>query len=223
MKFFLKPKAERLRRSGYSIGDIAKTLKISESTASLWCREIKLSPKETLLHKKRVSDKWSRFLSMVDTQKKARDVIKERITSRGYDSVGFLSKRDLFIAGLALYWAEGFKHSAERRFGFCNSDPAMVKFEIKFLERCFGVEKEQLTFRLSLNANFESRAGQIAKFWADYLGVGIGQFGKPFFQKTTNKKEFSDDSLYRGVMRFHVRKSSRLLLQIRGALKKLSL
>ena len=44
-KFNLRTKAQVLRSRGYPIGKIAKVLGVSKSSASLWCKEIKLSDK----------------------------------------------------------------------------------------------------------------------------------------------------------------------------------
>lgn len=41
-----KNKALILRQNGESIKDIAKRLKISKSTVSLWCRDIKLTSEQ---------------------------------------------------------------------------------------------------------------------------------------------------------------------------------
>ena len=51
-KSLKKIKALKLRQSGMSIKEIASTIGISRSTASVWCREVVLSKsqKEKLFH-----------------------------------------------------------------------------------------------------------------------------------------------------------------------------
>ena len=46
-KSLVKIQARQLRRKGQSIKDIAKRLEVSQSTTSIWCRDIKLSERQT--------------------------------------------------------------------------------------------------------------------------------------------------------------------------------
>lgn len=218
MKLFLKPKAINLRKRGYSLSDIAGRLKIGESTASLWCRGIALTLDQEKALEVRTNRKLQKFFTLVAEQKKIREKQKERLIRYSQRKVGKLSERDRFIAGVALYWAEGFKHEAEKRIGFCNSEPEMMKFEIEFLEKCFGVLKSELSPRLTLNEAFKDRTEQIQNYWAEYLEIPPEQFTRPFYQKVKQIKVYNDSNNYHGVLRIHVRKSSGLMTQMRGSI-----
>lgn len=219
MKLNLKLKAIDLRKDGFSIKDISLKLGISSSTASLWCRNILLTQKQKENLESRTNRKLQKFFKMVEKQKKARIKIKNIIQKKAGDEIGKLSKRDLLIAGVSLYWAEGFKHEAEGRVGFCNSDPAMMKFMILFLEKCLKVKKEELSPRLTLNEAYEDKKEKIQKYWSDYLKIPESQFTKPFYQKVKQVKIYSNPENYHGVLRIHVKKSSQLLLKMRGYLE----
>jgi len=164
VKLNLKPKAIKLRRKGYSINDIAKILRISESTASLWCRKIILTSKQKKNLEERTNKKLQKFFKMVEKQKQDRTKIKNKIQREAEREIGGLSKRDLFIAGIALYWAEGFKHQSEGRIGFCNSDPAMIKFMINFLVSHFKIKTGEISPRLTINESFKDREREIIEF-----------------------------------------------------------
>ena len=219
MKFNLKPRAIRLRQQGFSISDIAKKLTIAESTVSLWCRKINLTNKQQKELENRTNRKLQNFFKLVKKQKEKRDKIKTKLFKIASKKTEKLSKRELFIAGVSLYWAEGFKHVAEGRIGFCNSDPTMMKFMIRFLNECLDVKNEEISPRLTVNQEFKDRVQNIEKFWADFLEIPINQFTKPFFQKARLVKHYEHPENYHGVLRIHVRKSSKLLLQMRGYLE----
>jgi hypothetical protein len=219
MKLSLKLKAIELRKNGYSINDIANRLKISSSTASLWCRNIVLTSSQKINLEKRTNRKLQKFFKMIEKQKQTRVKIKNQLQKTAGKEIGTLSKRDLFIAGVSLYWAEGFKHEAEKRIGFCNSDPAMMKFMILFLEKCLGVKKIEFSPRLTLNEAFKEKSEEIQRYWSKYLEIPEAQFTKPFYQKVKQVKIYDNPEDYHGVLRIHVRKSSKLLLMMRGYLQ----
>lgn len=221
MKLKLKIKAVRLRKDGFSIKDIAKKLGISTSTASLWCRDIILTSVQKKNLEIRKNKKLAKFFEMVEKQKQKRSIIKNKIQEKAGKEIGSLSKRDLLIAGTSLYWAEGFKHQAEGRVGFCNSDPSMIKFEINFLISHFKIKIEEISPRLTINEGFKDREGEIIKFWSDYLKIPVSQFTKSFYQKVKLVKVFDHPENYHGVLRIHVKKSSQLLLKMRGYMEAL--
>lgn len=220
MKLQLKSGAIKLRKLGYSISEISKKLKVSKSTTSLWCRQIVLTEKQKELLEVRTGRKLIKFFRIVANQKKERDIAKQKIISLSKRELQKLSTREIFIAGVALYWAEGFKHTAESRIGFCNSDPQMIKFMMLFLKRCMGVESEDISPRLTLNIAFKNKTEIIQKYWSKYLGIPEGQFTKPFYQKVKQIKVYENSNTsYHGVLRIHVKKSSNLLLRMRGYLE----
>lgn len=221
MKLNLKRKAIGLRKDGFSIKDISLKLKVSSSTASLWCRDIQLTSGQKKNLEEKTNRKLQKFFKMVEKQKESRVKVKKEIQKNAQKEIGNLSKRDLFIAGVSLYWAEGFKHEAEGRVGFCNSDPAMMKFMILFLEKCLKVKKEELSPRITLNEAFKAESEEIQRYWSTYLGIPESQFTKPFYQKVKQMKVYSDPKNYHGVLRIHVKKSSQLLLKMRGYLESL--
>ena len=216
MKLNLKPQAIKLRKKGFAIADIARKLEISKSTASLWCRGVNLTPEQRAQQEARTGRKLERFFKMVEAQKKARVEIKNDLTKKSIKALGSLSTRDLFVAGVSLYWAEGFKHEAEKRLGFCNSDPVMINFQLEFWRRCLGVNKSDISPRLTLNEAFRDRTDKIQKFWSDCLDIPIEQFTKPFYQKVKSVKVYENIGGYHGVLRIHARKSSKLMTQMRG-------
>jgi len=83
----------------------------------------------------------------------------------------------LFGLGIGLYWGEGTKaNTGAVRLG--NSDPALIKAFIKFLDQIYEVDKNRLKFGLQIFTDIDP-LGAIA-FWSKALGVSKKQFYKPY-------------------------------------------
>ena len=207
--------ARKLRRRGESIKSIAKKLKVSVSSVSSWCRDIELTPKQiaTLEANARNPYYGGRGIYLKRLRKKT-DLKIERLRRFGIEKIGKLNKRELFIAGAALYWAEGFKKDSQ--VGLASLDPEMIKFYIKWLKICFGYKNSDLIFRITANISHKYRIGTIEGFWSDKLNIPLSQFQKPFFQNFKWKKTYENPENYFGVLRVKIRKSKDFLRKIYG-------
>lgn len=218
----LKIKARKLRSQGESIKVIAKNLGVSSSTVSLWCRNIKLSPEQIAELERRAHDpRYGKRLENSLRQQQLRLKRTKKLFNEGTKEIGKLTNRELFIAGSALYWAEGFK--SDNLAGFCNSDPDMVKFFLAWLKRCFGYKDEDLRLRVGLNESFRNKTGKIENFWSDLTGIPKSQFQKPFYQKVKWQKQYEHPENYHGVLRIRVRKSTDFLRKIKGFIEGLKI
>lgn len=153
---------------------------------------------------------------------KRRLLYEKQLYRDGVIEVGVLSKRELFLIGIALYWAEGFKHKDESSLGLATMDVNMAKIYIRWLKECLNVEKVELSFRVTANIHYSEKISEMEEYWAHKLGVELCQFAKPFFQKTTQKKTYSNNDSYFGVLRIRVRKSINILRKMRGWMAGLS-
>lgn len=211
----LKKKARQLRRKGLGIKTIAYKLGVSSSTISLWCRDIKLTPKQHKELERRYRDPYfGRRKANILRQRQKKLTAIESLKQIGIQEIGKLSERELFIAGVALYWAEGFKK--DKRLGFANSDPAMIKFFLKWLISSCNVPKASIRLRLGLNISHKYRINVVEDYWSKITGISKSQFQKPFFQKFIWKKEFPDPSKYYGVLRIRANKQLTLFRKIHG-------
>lgn len=143
----------------------------------------------------------------------------KKLLAQGVSEIKNISKKDLFVAGVALYWAEGFKHKDESGLGLATSDPEMARFYVNWLRQILGVSIEDLKFRVTANISHKERIVRIEEFWSDYLKISRNQFTKPFFQNSQWKKTYSNRNKYFGVIRIHVRKSLDRLRKMRGWIK----
>lgn len=214
-KSLLRKRARALRQQGLGIKTIAQKLHVSSSTVSLWCRDILLSPAQISELERRMHDPfYGRRLAYVQKQQKKRKDKIALLMQQGIKEIGHLKKRELFLSGVSLYWAEGFKK--DNLVGFANSDPSMALFFIQWLEMCCNIPKTGLKFRVGVNDSYQNKIKSIELFWAHSLNVSIEQFQKPFFQKAKWKKKYDHPEDYHGVIRIRVAKSTDLLRKIHG-------
>lgn len=219
----LKDKARQLRIKGFSLGQIHKETSVPKTTIRSWIKDIKLSDNQ--IDKLRLRTQNALQNGRIKMQKRKKDLRlrnEKKLLYKGVAKIGNLSNRDLFLTGVALYWGEGFKNKHEHRLGFCNSDPEMIKFYIKWLENCFGIKKDNLVLRLTINESYKTQAEEIERYWLKITGISKNQFKKTFYQKTKWKKQFNDTN-YHGVLRIHVENSLDLLLLMRGFIEGMKL
>lgn len=221
-KLELKKKAKKLRGKGLGIKTIAYKLGVSSSTVSLWCRDIKLTAKQQKELERRYHDPYyGRRKANILRQRQKRLHAIESLKQLGIQEIGKLTKRELFIAGVALYWAEGFKK--DKRLGFANSDPVMIKFFLNWLISSCNVPKTSIRLRLGLNISHKNRIKEVEDYWSKITGISKKQFQKPFFQKFIWKKEFPSPEKYFGVLRIRANKQLPLFRKIHGWIEGLKL
>ncbi len=171
--FKRKNKAIVLRKKGYSYGQIKTTLGISKGTLSEWLRPYPLSPERI---KELGANNPIRIEKYRNTMARKRQIKLDLAFARAKKDIKVLSKREVFLFGFALYWAEGGKTRISS-LALGNTDPAMLKFFIKWLT-LLGVPKDRLRIKLHLYKDMDKR-GAIS-FWKKTLGVKSNQFIKPY-------------------------------------------
>lgn len=211
----LKIKARRLRQKGLGIKTIANRIEVSSSTVSYWCKDIKLTLSQIKELERHAHDPfYGRRKEYIQRVKKMRLQKIQELKQEGIKEVGNLNNRELFITGIALYWAEGFKK--DRRLGFANSDPAMINLFLGWLSRCCHVPKKDIRVRVGLNISHKARVNEIESYWSKMTGIPLIQFQTPFFQKFIWKKEFPNPEQYFGVLRIRANKQLSLFRKING-------
>jgi hypothetical protein len=211
----IKIKARQLRKSGESIKIIASELGVSPGSVSNWCKDIKLTKSQILALEKRGKDPhYGRRQTYLDKIKALKSDKIEKLYNEGIKQVGTISDRELFVTGVALYWAEGFKKDSQA--GMANIDPFLLKFFLMWLNRCFGYQVSDLSFRVALNISHKVRHDEVLNYWSKTLNIPLSQFQKTYFQRTKWKKVYENQNEYFGVLRIKVRKSTDFLRKIKG-------
>ena len=221
-KFKQKIKARVLRKQGKSIKEIAKLLLVSPSSVSDWCTDIKLTIDQITELERRARDPfYGRRLSYSLAQQAKRLEKTQKLFKEGVMEIGNLSRRELFLTGVALYWAEGFKKDSQA--GLASLDPNMIRFYIKWLKECFGYKIDDLSIRVTLNVSHKERIDEIQDYWSKIIGIPTKCFQKPFYQNFVWKKVYENPNEYYGVLRVKVRKSTDFLRKIYGYIEGLRL
>jgi len=172
-----KNKAIELRKKGMSYSQIKRELGISKSTLSGWLNSMPLSENRI---KELGALNPMRIERCRNTKLRHRQERLDGVYKKVVKDIGLLSKRELFIAGLFLYWGEGGKTK------FCstsmtNTNPDMVRFFIKWLIN-LGVDKRKLKINLHLYSDMNIK--KQVKYWSDFLCINECQFRKPYIKNT---------------------------------------
>ena len=135
-----------------SYSQIKQELQVSKSTLSNWLGHMPLSP-EAIHQLRDLSE------IRIEKYKATREVQRTARRQVAYDSIsktiGELSDRDMFIAGLFLYWGEGGK-TDYTSVSISNTDPAVLCFFKKWIEY-LGADPHKMRVRLQLYSDMEPK------------------------------------------------------------------
>jgi transcriptional regulator with XRE-family HTH domain len=217
-----KIEAKRLRKSGFSIKNIAKKLNVSSSSVSLWTRDIILTQDQYEVLEGHAKDPfYGKRLDYINKIKTDTNTKIEKLKFEGINEIGTITKRELFLIGSALYWSEGFKKDSQ--VGFANSDPTMINLFLRWLFECFEYKIDDLAVRITLNISHKHRITEIGKHWSKITKIPIDKFRKPFFQNVKWQKVYDNPDEYFGLLRVKVLKSKDFLRKIHGYIEGLRL
>ncbi|MFE7172050.1 hypothetical protein [Streptomyces sp. NPDC057616] len=209
----LRDRARELRLQGWTYDRIQLELGCSKSSISPWVRDLpkpehKRTPDEAAAISRRG---WEATLQIREDQRR-------RTKEEARRTVGDLPDREVFLAGVALHWAEGAKdksYSRRERLQFINSDPDVISLFLRRLE-VLGVERERRRFRVSIHESADAKGAE--EFWARLVGVERCAFQKAGLKKhnpRTSRKNTSAD--YRGCLVVYVLGSADLYRRVEGA------
>lgn len=215
--------AREMREKGESIREIARILGVSRSSSSLWCRDIVLSKEQlqVLVERDRLGGARGRVVA-AELAKKHKN---ERVTfnkSIGFKRIGKISNRELFLIGIALYWAEGSKGLMSERFVFVNSDPRMILIMIKWLHECVHVDRDDIVCRVGINEAHRERLLEVEQYWSELTGLPMSQFRKASLKKVVNTKIYKNFNEHYGTLDLLVKKCTKLFYEILGSIEGLS-
>ncbi|MFF7737961.1 hypothetical protein [Streptomyces sp. NPDC007984] len=208
----LREKARELRRQGWTYDRIQVELGCSKSSISLWVRDLPKPERRDPAEQAKLAaqKRWEHELAV-------RDEERQRTKRAAAQEIGELSARDLFMAGVALYWAEGAKDKPYARREdvlFVNSDPGVIRLYLAWLD-LLGVERDRLRYRVMIHSTAD--IGGAERFWANAVGVEASTFQKTTIKKhnpKTVRKNVGED--YRGCLVIRVSRGAELYRRIEG-------
>ncbi len=214
MKKYLKNQAIELRQKGLSYSEILEKIKVSKSTLSLWLRSVDLAKKQ----KQRLTLKKLAAAMRGANKRKSQRIENEiRIKNESEQEIRKIDNNNLFLIGIALYWAEGSKKSGNRSghgVVFSNSDPKMIRVYLKWLKECLNIDFSDIWFELYIHENRVNEKLIFINYWANFLNVDKKNFSRIYIKK--NKTIPKKNDCYFGLMRVGVRRSTNLNRKIAG-------
>jgi predicted transcriptional regulator len=211
----LRAKARELRAQGFKYQQIAAELGVSKSSVSLWVRDLphpeRLSYEENC---RRSAEGRRRYWA---AERRIREAERQAARLAAAAEIGQLSDREILIAGTVAYWCEGAKskpHREDARVIFTNSDPALIRLFLRFLDVA-AVTRDVLIYRVQIHENADVAAAQ--RFWLSVTQADPAQFRRPTIKRhkpKTVRKNTGDE--YHGCLRIEVRRRAGLYQKLEG-------
>ncbi|MDX2933150.1 hypothetical protein [Streptomyces ipomoeae] len=208
----LRAKARELRLQGWTYDQIEAELGCSRSSVSLWVRDLpKPKPRYTPEEQRQLMREGLAKRRAADNEERK----KTKLAARR--DIGELTDRELFTAGIALYWAEGSKskpYDRRERAVFVNSDPGVIQTYLAWLD-LLDVDRDRLSFRVLIHESADIEAAH--RFWAGVADIDTSIFAKATIKKhnpKTVRKNTGDD--YHGCLVITVARSAELYNRIEG-------
>ena len=172
-----------LRKQGKTYGQISKELGIAKSTLSGWLGNYPLSDKQLDLLKlnkeysRQVAAEKNRITKQKKHEKRLNDVYqKEKKRWK------LLTKKELELAGIFLYWGEGAKRT-NGPISLNNTDPQVLKFTLYWLMHALEIPKERIQVFLHLYNDMDIKKEM--EYWSEELKMPLTQFAKPFIKESS--------------------------------------
>ncbi|WNI31410.1 hypothetical protein [Streptomyces sp. ITFR-6] len=207
----LRARARELRLEGKTYDQIQVELGCSKGSISSWVRDLPKPPRRSREDASAIARRgWEATLHRRETER-----LQTRESARR--ETASLSDRELFLVGVALYWAEGTKSKSYRRserVSFINSDPDVIGVFLAWL-RLLGFTSEQLKFHVNIHETAD--VAEAERFRVEHTGADSSRFGKTTLKKhqpLTVRKNVGEN--YRGCLAIHVLRSADLYRRIEG-------
>ncbi len=181
----LKRQAIMMRKKGMSYSQIKQSINVSKSTLSNWLYPMPLSEERI---KELRDNSPMRIERCRNTKRLKREAKLEETYRWSANEIGKLSKREFFLCGLFLYWAEGGK-TQNGTACLTNTNPNMLKFFLQWLD-IFNIPMSKIRVHLHLYSDMDVKKQE--KFWSEELKIPLIQFKKSYI-----KYSLSSDITYK--------------------------
>ena len=174
-------KAIKLRKQGKSYSQIKREVDVSKSTLSLWLRNLPLS-KEQIRKLRDLNE--VRIEKYRQTMRRKREKRLKNYYRKQKSKWLPLSRKELFLAGLFLYWGEGNK-AARNTVSINNTDPKAVRFALHWMLKGIGIPKNKIRVVLHLYSDMDVE--REVDFWSKKLNIEKVKFSKPYIKESKRK------------------------------------
>lgn len=206
-----------MRREGKSYKEILKKVPVAKSTLSYWLGSVSLTKKQKY---QLTQKKLEAALRGAAAQKQKRLNKEMEMANSAKTELGKISKRDLLMIGIALYWAEGEKiksYSPTVSLKLTNSDPKMVKIFLAWCYQCQNLTPEDISISLYIHEDHFDKKDSFIEYWSSHTGINQAKFDKIYKKRgnpLTVRKNTGDT--YFGQITIAVKKSVNLNRKVVG-------
>ena len=216
LKSIERQRALALRRMGKTYIEILKAVPVAKSTLSLWLRSEGLSSSQKHRITKR---KVAAARRGAAARREMRLAQIRELTDSGVRDVDAVTPRELWLMGIALYWAEGSKQresNASVGIHFSNSDVRMIRVFLQWL-LLVGIPASDIVFELYVHDNRKDDIPRFRDWWGRELGLSAASIDRVYLKKAKIKSHrVNSGDLYRGLIRIKVRTSTTLNRRVNG-------
>lgn len=180
-----KKKARYLRKKGYSYKEIKEVVKVSKSSISRWCRDIRLSENQVERLEKRQDVGGLRGrIKGAKVQQEMRIEKTKRLIQQGKSEIRRLGERERFLVGLGLYLGDGNK--GDKAVGFSNSNPKVIQFMMGWFRDFCKVDDSRFRGGVWIHDNLD--VSKAEKYWSRLTEISMDQLHKTYIAKSRDKK-----------------------------------
>lgn len=194
-----------MRKHGFSYSDIQNKMNVPKSTIAYWVKKVRLTPEQRQKLKERRTQ-----IAKANSEKKIVKTAKlvEQIKASSARDIQKISKRELWLLGIILYWRSKSQNDFKNGVRFTSSDPYLIRLFLKWLRDVGQVEKEEIIFDIFTKKDKKDLLNKTISHWAKVTGFPPKYFTHTYQTKTGQ-----------GFLRIRVRASSMLARQIAGWIK----
>jgi hypothetical protein len=209
-----RDRAIELRLQGMSYKQIRAVVGGSMASLSKWLRDIPLTDLQRAGLRRRRLEAVRKTARANHERRLAREAEIRRTTAA---DIGRMTERDLFVAGVVAYAAEGTKKKpwqSSTPVKFTNSDPRMILLFLRWLSLA-GIERSSISFRVAIHQDADIEGA--LRFWSEVVGVPSGRFKRTTLKRgnpTTRRRNRGPG--YRGCLVVGVQRSCDLNKQLDG-------
>ena len=211
---FKKGIAIELRKKGLSYSDIQNSINVPRSTIAYWLKDIELLNEQAEKLKAKRS-----AVAKSNSEKRVARILRETedIKHSSAKEIGGITKRELWLMGIILYWKFGNQSDLKKGLHFTSSDSELVKLFLKWLTDIGKIRDEEMAFDIFLPKNQKNDTEKSMSYWSKVTGFSRGYFSRAYLYKagkakksrTVKRSEF-------GLLRVRVKASSMLARQMAG-------
>ncbi len=209
-----------MRRRGFSYSEIESRLHIPKSTLSYWLKNIKLTPEQN----KKLNDKRTEVAKANALKKISRtSKIIEEIKKSSSRDIKKISKKELWLMGIMLYWKNGNKNDLKKGVHFSSSDSSMIRLFLKWLKEIGEIDDKEIKFNVFMPGHDKNSTNkktnftdEVISYWSKITGFPGSRFSNVYLQNIGRKKVSNGKNSKFGFLRVKVAQSSMLARQIAG-------